>query len=152
MFWRHKALFPLLWQSAVLTPSASLLDCYLKHQHFCCMSDSQKDESVYKVKMFRPSDLRNTKVHRLNMWAGRLGLVSLSFLFCLYLKVKMRVGDVFLCELLIHTCSFCLCQLIQFLFSQMQSNTPSTVGLKRKLWVDTHLHTQSRAQTHTGAQ
>lgn len=45
----------------------------------------------------------------------------------------MRVGDVFLCELLIHTCSFCLCQLIQFLFSQMQSNTPSTVGLKRKL-------------------
>lgn len=28
-----------------------------------------------------------------------------------------------------------LCQLIQFLFSQMQSGTPSTVGLKRKLWV-----------------
>lgn len=47
-------------------------------------------------------------------------------------------------------CSFCLCQLIQFLFSQMQSNTPSTVGLKRKLWVDTHLHTQS-VHKHTRA-
>ena len=50
-------------------------------------------------------------------------------------------------------CFFSLCQLIQFLFSQMQSNTPSTVGLKRKLWVHARACTQTHTHTriHSGA-
>lgn len=56
-------------------------------------------------------------------------LMHFNVFICLFVSMRRLEAD--------SSCVFPLshCQLIQFLFSQMQSSSPSTVGLKRKLWV-----------------